>query len=239
MTRKLLRTLLWSVASGIVLAVALLIYLANAGLGVFEDPIESLISSATGHEFAIDGRSELHFGAASRIVAERVSLRNAEWQGEPDLLSAGHVTVVIDTWSLLGSTLVVEEFVARDIRVRVAVDEGGRSNWTRPRAAEEAANDGEVDTDRIAFHKVAIESIDFSYADPRWRRPVEAVIEMATIEPDASDVLDLALHGTVNEFPLRADGKLGPWQNFLDGRDITADLDLTLGQVRLSIAGSA
>ena len=82
MTRKLLRTLLWSVASGIVLAVALLIYLANAGLGVFEDPIESLISSAMGHEFAIDGRSELRFGATSRIVAERVSLRRAA--EEPD-----------------------------------------------------------------------------------------------------------------------------------------------------------
>jgi uncharacterized protein involved in outer membrane biogenesis len=43
----------------------------------------------------------------------------------------------------------------------------------------------------------------------------------------------------VNEFPLWADGKLGPWQNLLDGKDLIADLDVTLGQVRLAVEGSA
>jgi hypothetical protein len=123
--------------------------------------------------------------------------------------------------------------------MRVALAEDGRSNWTPPGAVQKAPQDNAVDTDRIAFRKVAIEGIEFSYMDPRRRRPVNAVIETVTVAPDANDVLDLDLRGTINEFPLWADGKLGPWQNFLDGRDITADFDLTLGQIRLSLAGSA
>ena len=81
-------------------------------------------------------------------------------------------------------------------------------------------------------------SVELEIIGPAMRRPINATIGHLTISPDVNDILDLDLQGTANEMPLWADGKLGPWQNFLDGRDITADFDLTLGPVSLTLRGS-
>ena len=65
------------------------------------------------------------------------------------------------------------------------------------------------------------------------------MIELLTVSPDENDILDLDLRGAINELPLWADGKIGPWRNFVDGRDISADLDVTLSQGSLSLEGTA
>ena len=96
-----------------------------------------------------------------------------------------------------------------------------------------------LNTELIAFRDVQVEGVRISYVDPVRRRPLDVSIEQLIVRPDENDVLDLDLQGTVNELPLWADGKLGPWQNLLDGKDLTADLDVTLGQVRLAVEGSA
>ena len=76
------------------------------------------------------------------------------------------------------------------------------------------------------------------YIDPARRMPINVALEQVSVSPDASDILDLDVHGTINEFPLRAAGRLGPWQNLRDGKDLLAHLDLTFGQLRLAIDGS-
>ena len=139
--------------------------------------------------------------------------------------------------SLFGEPLVIETLEARDVRGRVELQADGRNNWDSARDSEDSAE--EFGTDRIAFRRVRIDGIEVTYVDPDRRRPLDIAIEGLTVAPDANDILDLDAQGMINDLPLWADGKLGPWQNFLDGKDITADLDLTLGSVRLSIEGSA
>ena len=234
---RFLRIVLWILGAFLVLVIGLYAYLRSADLTVYEDQIEAYASRAIGHDLDIGGRFELQFGGRTRIVAENVSLKNPNWSSEPDLLRVGHVTVVVDTWSLIGGPFVVEELEARDIEGRVELLADRRANWDTGREVNDDSED--FDTDRIAFRNVAIDGVELSYIDPERPRPIDVAIDTLTIAPDANDILDLDLQGTINELPLWADGKLGPWQNFLDGRDITTDLDLTLGTVRLSIDGSA
>ena len=236
--RKILRIGLWTLAVVVVLAAGLLVYLRNADLSIYEEQIEAFVSSRIGHELTIGGRFELHFGTVTRLVAEDVALSNPGWQSNPTLVQVGHLTIAVDTWSVFSGPFVVEELQVREIATYLEKDADGRTNWTPRIVRKQQDSSGALDTDRIVFKEVRIESVELEIIDPAMRRPINATIGHLTISPDVNDILDLDLQGTANEMPLWADGKLGPWQNFLDGRDITADFDLTLGPVSLTLRGS-
>jgi len=221
-----------------VLTVGLLTYLRSADLSVYQEQIESFASGKLGHELNIDGRFELYFGGSTRIVAEDVSLLNPAWESDTRLVHVDHLTVVLDFWSLFSSPFVVESLHVRGIRGRLETLANGEMNWVPPIVKALSNDGGEVDLHQIAFRNVQIDDSEVLHISPGWHRPVLASIEQLSITPDDSDILDLDLIGSINDLPLWADGKLGPWQNFLDGRDIFADLDLTLGTVKLTVAGS-
>ena len=221
-----------------VLAVGLFAYLRSADLSVYQEQIESFASGKIGHELNIDGRFELYFGGSTRIVAEDVSLLNPAWESDTQLLHVDHLTVVLDFWSLFSSPFVVESLHVRGIRGRLETLENGEMNWVPPIVRELSKDPEEIDLHQIAFRNVQIDDSEVLHISPGWHRPVLASIEHLSVTPDDNDILDLDLNGSINDLPLWADGKLGPWQNFLDGRDIFADLDLTLGSVKLTVAGS-
>jgi hypothetical protein len=238
MVRKFLRIAVWYLAVVIVLAAGLLVYLRNADLTIYKGQVESLVSGAIGHELRIDGRFELQFGASTRVVAEDLSLSNRDWPTDTGLVRVGHVTVVVDTWSLVDGPFVVEELLVRGVEGRFERLADRRSNWETAARTQESGENTGFDVELVAFRRVDLRDIEFSYIDPERPKPIDLVIGNLALAPDADDILDLDVQGTINDLPLGADGKLGPWQNFLDGRDITADLDLALGMVRLSIDGS-
>ena len=236
--RKLFRILLWTLAALTVLAVGLFSYLRSADLSVYQEQIESFASGKLGHELNIDGRFELYFGSSTRIVAEDVSLLNPAWESDTRLVHVDHLTVVLDFWSLFSSPFVVESLHVWGIRGRLETLANGEMNWVPPIVKALSNDGGEVDLHQIAFRNVQIDDSEVLHISPGWHRPVLASIEHLSVTPDDSDILDLDLIGSINDLPLWADGKLGPWQNFLVGRDIFADLHLTLGTVKLTVAGS-
>ncbi len=229
---------MWTLAALSVLLVGLFVYLRSADLSVYQEQIEAFASRQIGHELNIDGRFELYFGGSTRIVAEDVSLLNPEWGSDPNLLHVDHLTVVVDFWSLFSTPFIVESLSVRGIRGRMESTADGRMNWAPTIVREPSRNTGEIDLHLIAFRDVQIDDSEVVHIGPVWNRPVTVSIESLSVTPDASDILDLDLSGSINDLPMWADGKLGPWQNFLDGRDISADLDLTLGQVKLMISGT-
>jgi uncharacterized protein involved in outer membrane biogenesis len=228
---------LWALAAIIVLTVGLLIYLRSADLSIYEDHVEAFISEKIGHRLDIDGLFELQVRKLTKLTAEDVTLSNGDWPTESAIVSAGHISITIDLWSLIRGPLIIENLDIRDINVYLERDDEGLANWTTGRPVSGEAK--EFYTERIAFRDIHVESVQIDYVDPARRRPLDIAIEHLIVRLDDNDILDLDLLGAVNELPLWADGKLGPWQNLLDGKDLMADLDVTLGQVRLAIEGSA
>lgn len=234
--RKLIRISLWILAAVVSVAVVLVLYLRNTDLSVYQEHIEVYLSEKIGHELDFDGLFELRFGSLTELSAEEVTLSNADWPTEPVIISAGRISVTIDLWSLIRGPLIIEEVDVGEVRIYLERDAERQANWMTAKPVSDEFS--EFDTELIAFRDVHVESMQILYIDPARRRPLDILIEQLIVRPDDSDILDLDLQGTVNELPLWADGKLGPWQNLLDGRDLTADLDVTLGQLRLAVAGS-
>ncbi|NIL94341.1 MAG: hypothetical protein GTO71_07860, partial [Woeseiaceae bacterium] len=86
-------------------------------------------------------------------------------------------------------------------------------NWDTGR--EPDTDDEEFGSDRLAFRRIRIDGIEFSYLDSERPRPIDVAIETLTVLPDTGNILDLDVQGTINDLPLWADGKLGPWENFV------------------------
>ena len=236
--RKIIRIFVWVLAAIVILSAGLFAYLRNADLSAYQDQIESFVSSRIGHTLEIGGRFELHFGRTTTVVAEKVVLSNHDWPENAELISVDGLELSFNTWSLLSRPFIIEELYVEDIQAFVTLDEAGKLNWAAELPARTDAESGGFDPNSIVFRAVNIQGIDFTVTDPARPRPIHASIERLTVSPDVNDILDLDIAGEVNDLPLWADGKLGPWQNLIDGRNIFVDLDVTLGPGRLALDGT-
>jgi len=233
-----LRIVLWTLAALAVLLAGLFLYLRNADLSIYESQIEGALSEAIGHKIDFDGLFELQFGSQTRLTAEDVVISNATWDTNPQLLTVGHISVTIDTWSLLSSPIIIYDLELRDTQFNVEKNSEGAANWDSEKVVEETAEPGEFDVNLIAFKEVRVQNFQLTYDDSERELPLNLKLDDLTISPDATDVLDLMLSGAINQYELTAGGKIGPWQNLIDGRNLTTDFEITLGQVRLDIQGS-
>jgi uncharacterized protein involved in outer membrane biogenesis len=220
------------------LITAVFAYLRSADLSVYEEQIEGFLSDAIGHKLDVDGVFELRFGGMTQMTAENITLSNRDWQPDPVIVSVGHLSATVDLWSLVFGPVIIEGLDIRDVDVRLERDAESKGNWQSGKTRDDAEPKAEFDSDWVAFREVRIQDVRFAFSDPAQRRPLEVTLEQLTLSPDENNILDLDLSGMINEFSLRADGKVGPWENLIDGKDTSADLDLTVGPIRLGIEGT-
>ena len=142
-------------------------------------------------------------------------------------MSIGHFSVTVDLWSLVVGPVIVEDLDIRDVHVRLERNAELQANWETGSASDTSAQKGEFNPELIAFKEVRVQDVQFTFADPARRRPLNVTLDHLTVNPDENNILDLDLRGMINEIPLWADGKLGPWENLIDGKEIMIDLDLT------------
>jgi len=239
MRRKVLRIVAWTGVAIIVALAGLVLYLQSADLSVYQESFEARLARETGLQLDIAGRFELRVGSTTEVVAEDLTLSNPEWQEAPEILRVGHLAIVLDTWSFFRGPLVVLQLEVSDVDGRSETVPDRASNWRTSRMQDAEGDGGAFDTRLIAFRRIDVSGLRWTVVDPARTAPVVTTIDRLTVEPDASEILDLDLRGTINDLPLWADGRLGPWPNLIDGKFIDADLDVTLGSLRLSVHGSA
>lgn len=233
---------LWVLGTLSVLIAGTFVYLRSADLSVYEDQIESILTDAVGHKVDVDGLFELRVGKLTYLTAEEIRITNADWVAEPQLLSIEHFSVAVNTMSLVSNPIIVEDLTIRSTRISVETDVEGSANW---HSIEESSSDDDgagqapPDLNRIAFKHVDVQDVELAYDSPDRTEPLTLRLENLTVEPDSADILQVDLSGSVNEYPLTADGKVGPWRNFVSGKDLSANLALSLGRVQLNVDGVA
>lgn len=235
---KVLRIGIWALAIFVVLVAGLFAYLRSADLSVYEDQIEGFISKGIGHQVNIDGLFELRVAGITRLTADEISIRNPDWQSEPTILSVAHLAVSVHLWSLFDrGPIRVEDMTVEGVRLHLERDTDGNANWDNGRPKPEQASTGTFDRNLVAFRTLNLSDVVVDYLDPNRVRPINLNLSTLSIAPDDDNVLDLDLRAELNEIPLSADGKLGPWTNLIDGKNISIDLDVTLGENELLFDG--
>src|SRR5215471_17614344 len=117
---------------GLVVAVValLLLYLTFGDFSRFRPDVEAAVSRATGREFRIAGQFKPKILPTPSLVAEGVTLANAEWGTPTPMISVGKASVEIGLWSLISGPIRVKKLELQDIAILVEQNASGANNWS-------------------------------------------------------------------------------------------------------------
>jgi uncharacterized protein involved in outer membrane biogenesis len=219
-----------------VLAICLGIIL-NLDLGRFQGNLEDVVTEALDREFSIDGDFSVEVDLSRiRIAASEVRLAGTEWSAAADLARVGRFEASINTRSLVNWPIRIESLDIEHVRVNLERDAAGTGNWELfvPAEQEMPAEDTGPPGDLPVIVDLAnIVDVTLIYASPERPRPVRFNASEFVVKLDDEDYLDLQLDAELNETPLVLDVRAGQVANLVTYRDVTFDVDASLGEIRL------
>src|SRR5262245_35803191 len=124
------RLLLAVAGSLLVIVVALALYLTFGDLGRFRPDVEAAVSKAAGREFRITGEFTPRIFPSPSLVAEGVTLANADWGAPLPMISVGKLSVEASLWSLLVGPIRIKRLELQDVAVLLEENASGARNWS-------------------------------------------------------------------------------------------------------------
>jgi hypothetical protein len=227
-------------SAAVALLVAVVLYLAFGNLSQHKGRIEALVTDLLGRPFAIDGAFELQVLPSISVVAERVRLGNADWGSQPQMVEIGRVSVQVGLWSLVSGPVDVRSFELSDVSVLLETNADGKGNWVFGEArapapaAEPLAESGAAVPLVIRSGKLG--NVRITYRE-RGKADRVALIETLSIGPGSDGLLAISGKGSLNEFPAKVSGELGPLDALTSGRDIRMAIQAAVGALEVDVKG--
>ena len=242
--------------------IAFITFLAVAGLGAwyassFIDPtqltklLSSSVKDATGRNLKISGPIRLNLFPAISVKAEQVSLSNAPWASNPDMLTFKQIELDIRTLPLLKGSIEISKISVKGLEANLQTNKNGEGNWnlTPPvlaanGAATQAPAQASVD-DSANNPLASFKTIDITDAIIRFQDGNQAgkVIHLPKLSFGSSDGKSTVLiQLQYANYTAILQGKTGLIRNAYFAWDQTPvkmdlDLDLTLNGKSLAIKG--
>ena len=142
----------------------------------YKDRLEAEVEEATGRELTLAGPIELALFPSLALRLEDARLGNAEGFGDEPFAELNTVDVAVAVMPLLRRELQVQRVEADGVRLNLARDEQGRSNWDDLMGHADAARDEAVGLEeersktetRLALQDIDIAGITLSNTRVRW-----------------------------------------------------------------------
>lgn len=200
------------------------------------DEAENMLGEVLGRDVSIDGELHLLLGRKIELSVSKLRLAAPDWSEHDDLLQLENLSATVDSRSLLSEVIVIDSLTIDGLSVFLQENADGQNNWTFEAADSEIAPDesSERPSIPVKVHALSISdsSISWSQAQPETRLVMQIDSLSEAIRADGSVSIDL--DGAINETPLDIAASVNNVDNLNALRDVTIDLDASLGEVRLS-----
>jgi AsmA family protein len=206
-----------AVLGGIVLLLLIAVAIAVRTVDVkeFLGPIQHRVKDATGRDLAVRGGIDLKLGLEPKLVLEDVTLANAPWSKDPQMIAAKRIEAQIALLPLLRRQFEVMSFKLVEPTIFLETDASGRGNWEFPSAAS-AANT----TDRapsgatlggFSVGDIAIDDGAITFRDGKTGDVTKIVVETLSVHArDAQSPVSGKFRGTINDTAVALEGDFGP-----------------------------
>ena len=234
----------WLIRS--VLALSLLVFLGIAA--VFMIPSERIAALAaerfaevTGRRLVIDGAVRPSFFPTLGVQTGPVSVSNAEWGSEGDMLRAEGLSVSLDMVALIGGEVKVTRISARAPQLVLERARDGRENWVFGGRGSGHAAPGMAGTDTpFTLDLAEVSDGQFTFVDHgRGTRTRVTGFNGQARTPDFLGTADFTFDALMNEQAFDARLKLAQFAPFVEGKVGGFDLTLNAGEARLGFVGRA
>ena len=226
------------------------VVLALGGLGAWYaassiDPIQltkllsSTVKASTGRDLRISGPVRLSIFPSIGVKAEQVSLSNASWASDSQMLSVKQIELDVKLFPLFAKRVEVSKINLAGLEVHLQTNQLGLGNWDLASPASTATKSGSTTSDRLASadeesNLVGIESIQITDARITYQSgnsPQKVItIPQLSIKGEGSKTAVL-LDLQYADYKLGLNGKTSSLRQAImdwDQSPVNMNLDLTL-----------
>ncbi len=206
-----------AVLGGVValLLIAVAIAVSTVDVKEFVGPIKARVKAATGRDLDVRGGVDLKFGLEPKLVLDDVTLGNAAWGKEPQMVSAKHLELQVALMPLLHKDFEVVRLKLVEPRIALETDSKGTGNWEFP--ASPAAAQGNTPgpsggtLGSLVVADMAISDGSITYRDGKTGEVTTIAVEQLDLHArDAQSPIVGSFRGKVNDTNVSLEGNLGP-----------------------------
>lgn len=232
--RKIWQFSLISVATLLGILILLLFVLYNLNFNQFKGLIETRVSEITGRQLIIDGNLQFELSLQPLFRVEKVSLANAAWSKQKQMLSLDRLQLQVELMPLLDGQLVIKQLLLEGVNLVAEKNANGQANWVLEGLKSNApeADSTELASETKAFElpflpvlkQVQFDSIKLNYSDVV--ADIETSIKLdhlALSTRAANKPISFKAAGTVNHLPFNFTGNTH-FQTRGDDREISTNI---------------
>jgi AsmA family protein len=217
-------TILAAAAGLVVLAlVGVAIAVWTIDVNTFVGPIQQRVKDGTGRDLAIKGGIDLKLSLEPRLVIDEVSLGNAPWGKERQMLSAKRVEAQVALLPLLQRRFDIVRFKLVEPTIALETNADGRGNWEfgapPPGAAAPAPPTGAPSLQTLGIGDLVIERGTMTYRDGATGNVTRIAIDELTVHArDPASPVSARFRGKVDDLALALEGNFGPLDQLVQRR---------------------
>lgn len=246
---KKIKIVLISVVSLLLLAVAGVWYASTA-----IDPAQLVkllatsVKSATGRDLKISGPVTLSLFPSITVSAEQVSLSNAPWATELDMLKLRRIELDIKTLPLLSKQVEINSINLSDLELYLRTNSAGKANWdlsvdSSPTASSTSntSDSGAANDNLMSLTNISMQNANIYYEDASAVKSSYQVQRLSVL--GRGDKSDITLNMKYNSVDVGLTGSVGylskvykDWGN--SALEFPVDLNLNMNGKVLQVKGS-
>lgn len=234
-------------------------FILIAGLGIWYaasavDPVQltkllaTSVKTATGRELKIAGPVHLSLFPGISVSAERLSLSNASWASDTEMLTLKRIELDIKTLPLLSKRIEVGSVKLAGLELLLQKNGSGQANWDMgaetPNVAPSSSNDNSgassVGDNLIYMENVSVTDAQIRYQDPTGSMSSYQIKRLLLAE--SGNKTSISLNMNLQGQALELSGKTGSLSGLMKHWDVSStqfpvDLNFAMNGKSMSIKG--
>lgn len=237
------KILLAAVALLLVLVAGAVVFVSQMDPNEYRGVLADIIEDATGREMRIGGDLRIELWPLPSAEANDVTLANAPWASQPDMVRVKHVSAKVALLPLLRGRLIVHELVAIEPEVFLETDAQGRRNWVFTAGDEAPARASAAQSSskrlKVVVASLRIDKARLDFLDATTARKTVVDLDQLTLGAERPEErIAVNLRATYQDLPVRLSGRLGETGAIIANQPIEVDLEGEVGDARLTVQGA-
>ena len=235
------KTLIGLSAVVILVIAGMFVFLLTLDVNQYKDDIVQAVSEATGRDFEIEGDLSLGVSLFPTVVVQGVSLGNAEWGSEADMLNVEHFEASISLLPLLSGNVQVDELILLQPEILLETDKEGKGNWILDISEEQIEAQEETEDSELPnldIDDVFIKDAKLTFKNGQTGESQELVLKELQIKSDSwLSPMQLSLTATYEDIPINITGTSSPIGDLIKNNPFELALLLKVADMEINLDG--
>jgi uncharacterized protein involved in outer membrane biogenesis len=223
-----------AIVAALVAAAALLFL--GVDLGFANTLIERQASKLLGREVQIGKAPRIKVGPTIQLEVGQISLANADWAGDEDLLTVENLSLALQMRSLFSGPILIDRLSVEGVAASIAVDKDGNSNLPLPPGTTADRTAGSADASHplpVVLRDVQLSDIHVKRSSAGSEQVAALFVSSLTQRAPSDDVLALQASGTLQERPWTLEQSGSGINSLISGRDLRGSFQGSIAELAL------